>query len=99
MTGLATVALGREERYALAALSSPAEVEHVYMSRFLPCKLKIERHYRNTWSLGMDAWILLQTGRVILSPQTLKMDIDDPICVGNEAGLRRAGATIKTPHL
>jgi lipopolysaccharide/colanic/teichoic acid biosynthesis glycosyltransferase len=99
MTGLATVAMGREERHALAAVSTLAEVEHVYMTHVLPCKLKIERQYLETWSMGLDLWILFRTLGVILSLQAPALRAADPNWDGNEAGLRRVHATIRAPHL
>lgn len=99
MTGLATIAMGREERNALAGLSTMAEVEQVYMRQILPCKLRIERQYLETWSIGLDVWILLRTFLVILSPPAPKTRAADPNWDGNEAGLRRTHATIPSSHL
>lgn len=94
ITGLATVTLGQEERRILATATTADELEQMYLTRVLPCKLRIEDHYRKTWSPGLDLWILASTCRVILCPSPPERLEFRENRVGIEAGFPPTPATI-----
>lgn len=64
ITGLATVRF-RDEELMMANVDE-ADVNDVYISRFLPAKLEIDRDYVARHSIVLDMWILAATVMAVL---------------------------------
>ncbi len=65
LTSLATMAFHSHEERLLAAASTPEEVDHVYTTRCIPRKARLDLLYRtqgsHARSLCFDIWILFRT--------------------------------------
>ncbi len=61
VTGLATVMVHCREERLLSACRTAAETEHVYRTRCIPIKARIDLIYQKRRSLALDALILLRT--------------------------------------
>lgn len=67
VTGLGTVSLALEEQRVMASSRSMSELEATYVTKILPCKFKIEHHYREHKSIWLDCWIMWKTLAVVLA--------------------------------
>lgn len=87
ITGLATVTMSREEQRVLGSAQCLSEVESIYATKILPCKLAVERYYVQHHSLALDMWILWQTVCVILRGSSFDPNSSNKNWDTNVAGL------------
>ncbi len=66
ITGLATVMFHAHEELLLRDTSTPEETEEIYIRRCIPRKARLDRMYRENWSLGLDLYLIYLTAGKIL---------------------------------
>ena len=76
ITGLATVTLHRREERLLTRCQSAAETDHVYRTRCIPVKARLDLIYRDRRSLALDTLILFRTfSRLIPRPNRSRVRV------------------------
>lgn len=61
VTGLASLTYSRHETLLLAQCKTPQETDHVYTTRSVPAKAKLDLMYQRNFSPCLDLWIIWET--------------------------------------
>ena len=74
ITGLASLRFHGREEALLAACTSAAETDHVYATRCVPQKARLDLIYQRNWSICFDLALIWETGAGILIRRIFKGD-------------------------
>lgn len=74
ITGLASLRFHSREEALLAACNSATETDHVYATRCVPQKARLDLIYQRNWSICFDLALIWETGTGILIRRFFKGD-------------------------
>jgi len=66
ITGLASLIYHRHEEHLIAACKTAQQTDHVYASRCVPAKAKLDLIYQKNWSLCFDMRLIWDTAARVL---------------------------------
>lgn len=72
ITGLATIHFHRREEQLLRACKTSAETDHVYSTRCVPRKAKLDLIYQKQRNLCLDAYLMVKTVQRVATPDRKK---------------------------